>query len=66
VAADRQHDVDDGHDCAICHAIAQARVQSPSAPTLAVDALWQPAIVLPCGSPVLARHYATQARAPPV
>jgi hypothetical protein len=65
VAACSQDDFDDGHDCAICQAIAQARVQSPPPPVVAFTTSWQPATILPCNSPDLARHNATQARAPP-
>jgi hypothetical protein len=66
VAACSEHDIDDGHDCAICNAIAQARVQPPSTPSLAFATLWQPATILPCDSPDLTRHNTSQARAPPV
>jgi hypothetical protein len=66
VSACSDHDLDDGHDCAICQAIAQARVQPPAATALTFATFWQPATVLPCDSPDLAPHNTFHARAPPV
>jgi hypothetical protein len=66
LAACSPHDLDDGHDCAICQAIAQARVQPSSPPVLAFATFWQPATLLPCDSPDLTRHNTPHARAPPV
>jgi len=66
VAACSQDDCDDGHDCAICQVIAQARVQPPSPAVVVFTTSWQPVAILACSSPYLARHNAPQARAPPL
>src|SRR5207248_620572 len=57
---------DDGHDCAVCQAMALAKVQTLAQPAVAFATFWQPVIFLPCDSPDLARHNAAQARAPPL
>jgi len=66
VGAATDSEFDDGHDCVICQAISQAKIQPPAQHAPAIVTFSRPVTVLPCDSPRLARHNATQARAPPL